>query len=90
MLGHQFPEHVRRKSVISARSWPSMSCSSAKLRPVAVDFAASNNAAHDEHDIGVAMIGPAVAVLFCGAPKLGHGNQRDVFHKGLSDKLVPR
>ncbi len=51
-----------------------------KTRPLAVDFAAAHIAAQNEHDIGVAMVGSAIAVFFRGAAELGHGDQRDVCH----------
>ena len=44
---------------------------------------------HHEHDIGVAMIGPAIAVLFGRAPELGHRHHHDVLHT-VSEVLAER
>ena len=44
--------------------------------PAAVDFAAAHAPAHGEHDVGMTMIGAAIAVLARGAAELRHGEKR--------------
>ena len=50
--------------------------------PFAVDFAAFDLAAEDEHGVGVAVVGAAGAVLVGGAAEFGHGDKGDVFGVG--------
>src|SRR6185437_277302 len=50
----------------------------AQPRPVAVNFAALHPAAEDEHHVGMAVVGAAVAVLFHGAAKLRHSDQQNI------------
>src|SRR5207245_301137 len=48
--------------------------------PPAVDLPASDSAAENKHDVGVAMVGAAVAVFANGAPEFRHGHQDYVPH----------
>src|ERR1700685_2262739 len=48
--------------------------------PASVNAATANVAAHDEHAVGVAVVGAAVAVFFCGASEFAHGDDDDVLH----------
>jgi hypothetical protein len=73
--------------VVTARSRPSLSCSLAEAGPAAVDFAAFDGAAEDEHGVGVAVVGAAGAVLARGAAEFGHGDQGDVF--GIVAHVAP-
>src|SRR5215468_5970281 len=41
---------------------------------------AFHRTAEDEHDAAVAVVGAAIAILACGTPELGHGDDRDIFH----------
>ncbi len=47
--------------------------------PAAVDFAAFHRTAQDEHHVGVAVVGAAVAVFARGAAELRHGDDYRVF-----------
>jgi hypothetical protein len=51
--------------------------------PFAVDFAAFYFAAQDEHAVGVAVIGAAIAVFFGGAAEFAHGGY-DVYNTSKS------
>src|SRR6202030_1818946 len=48
--------------------------------PFAKHLSTSYFAAHDEHAIGVAVIGAAIAVFFGGAAEFTHGDDDDVLH----------
>lgn len=48
--------------------------------PFAVDLSAFDVAAHDEHAIGVAMVGATIPVFLGGTPEFTHGHKDDVFH----------
>src|SRR6185312_3110795 len=48
--------------------------------PLAVDLSAPDSSAHHEHRVGVAMIGTAIAVFFCGAAEFRHRDKHHVFH----------
>ena len=52
-----------------------------EARPAAVDFASLDWAAQDEHHVGVAVVGAAIAVFARGASKLRHGDDDSVFAK---------
>src|SRR3954470_2199138 len=47
--------------------------------PAAVDFASVDGTSENEHGVGVAVVGAAVAVLFGGAAKFGHGDEDNFF-----------
>src|SRR4030095_3628187 len=49
-------------------------------RPAAVNLAAAHLPAHHEHDIGMSMIGAAVAVLARRATEFGHGENYNIVH----------
>ena len=51
-----------------------------QTRPIAIDLLALDGTAQQHHDIGMAMIGPPVAVFLDGAPELRHGQHHDIFH----------
>src|SRR5215471_21471592 len=50
-------------------------------RPAAIDSATLDRAAEHEHDVGVAVVGAAIAVLARGAPELRHADDHCVFAK---------
>ncbi len=48
--------------------------------PFAVNLAALYIAAHEEHAIGVAVVGAAIAVFLCSAPEFAHGHENNILH----------
>src|SRR6185436_10726794 len=48
--------------------------------PIAIDLSAANCVTHDEHRIGVSVIGAAVAVLSYGATELRHRQDHNIIH----------
>ena len=51
-----------------------------KPRPAAVNFSAAYAPAEHEHDVGVPMIGAAIAVFPCGAAEFRHRDEHHIFH----------
>src|SRR5439155_12877461 len=47
--------------------------------PAAIDFAASDRTSHYKHDVGVPVIGAAIAVLAGGASELRHRDHDCIF-----------
>jgi len=50
-----------------------------EARPASVYFSALHRSSKNEHDIGMAVVGAAVAVLARGAAEFGHGDDHRVF-----------
>ena len=69
-----------RKSVVIARSRPCQSCVALEAGPLAVDLAALDRPAEDEHRVAVAVVGAAVAVLLHRPAELRHRDEHDVGH----------
>ena len=80
-----------RRDRISAKTWPAevgrhrevavlVEVRRVEARPPAVDLSAADAAAEQQHDVGVAMVGAAIAVLLHGAAELGHRHDRHVRH----------
>ncbi len=79
MLLGDFAEHVAevgRQSEVA----PVVEFVGVESRPLAVNFPAARRAADDEHGVGVAVVGAAVAVLSCRAPELRHREDHHVVH----------
>src|SRR6266849_5772649 len=57
--------------------------------PFAVNLAALYIAAHEEHAIGVAVVGAAIAVFLCSAPEFAHGHKNNILH-AVAQVLVKR
>src|SRR6266478_5901066 len=58
--------------------------------PVSEYFAAANVAAHDEHDVGMPVIGAAVAVLARRPAEFRHRDQHSIRHAIATAFLRPR
>src|SRR5205085_11107166 len=50
-----------------------------ETRPLAIDLATFYRAAEDEHDVGVSVVGAAVAVFARGAARFRHGYDDGIF-----------
>ncbi len=48
--------------------------------PGAIDATAADAAAESEHDVGVAVVGAAIAVFLDGTAEFGHGDEGDIGH----------
>src|SRR5215472_8826824 len=57
--------------------------------PVAVDLAAFDIAAHDEHTVGVAVVGSAIAIFLGGAAEFAQSDDDHVLH-AVTHVLVKR
>ena len=53
-----------------------------EARPASVDPAAAHRSAEHEHDVGMPVVGAAIAVLAGGASELRHGDDHGVFRQG--------